>query len=501
MLEFSEFLPDQPDYTNPGANDAKNVLPLTNKSYAPLRALSSNSDALDNRPQGAAAFVNAAGVPFTFAGDLENLFLLSGVTWNEISKVAGDYTTAAEDSIEFVKFGERIISCNGLTDLIQSYVMNSSSDFADLAAAAPKARHMAVIGDFVMVGNTSDAGDGAVPYRVWWCAINDPTSWPTIGSAVAAAVQSDRQDLRSGGWIQGLTGAVGGADGAVWTDHSIYRITYEGSPLVFSFDEIERGRGTPAPKSIVNVGPWAFYLGTDGFYAFDGAVSTPIGNQKVDKFFYADMDSNYLHRIYGVADPINKLLFWAYAGVGNMAGRPNRMIMYNWEIGRWSYAEVDLDFLFNNAAVGLTLEQLDTFGNLDTLPYSLDSRIWIGGNAVLSAFDVDHKLAAFSGETLAATLTTTEFGGMELFQKPNERLYINGMRPYVDGGDVTVSLTYRDSPSGAVSTDGPSAVDTNGMAHFTRSCRYARATVNIAAAGTWSHAQGVDPDADEDGEF
>lgn len=74
MLQFGEFLPDQSDYTNAGATDAKNCIPLTNKSYAPLRDLSAVIDALSNRIQGAASMQESDGTQHTFCGDNQNLF-------------------------------------------------------------------------------------------------------------------------------------------------------------------------------------------------------------------------------------------------------------------------------------------------------------------------------------------------------------------------------------------------------------------------------------------
>lgn len=501
MLEFGAWLPDQAAYTNAGATDARNVLALTNKSYGPLGELSSVSDALPSRPQGAAAFRDSQGDVQTFAGDVSDLYTLVGQTWDEISKSTGAYTTASDDAWKFIQYGERVIGVNGHQDQPQDYVMGTDTVFGDLSAAAPRARHIAVINNFVMMGNTYDSTDGSVGNRVWWSAIDNPTDWPVIGSSDAAVKQSDRQDLPTGGWVQSITGAVGGADGAVFCEKSIYRVTYVGAPLVFEFNEVERDRGTPASNSVVNVGPFAFYLGEDGFYSFNGSQSTPIGNQQVDKHFFADLDQNYFHRIYAAADPINKIVFWSYPGAGNTNGRPNKLIMYNWEVGRWSYGEVENELMFRDLTDGYTLEELDAFGTIDTLPFSLDSRVWTGGSLALSAFDSDNKLSRFSGDALEAIVTTTEFGGMELFQKPNERMYVDGVRPYVDGGTYTVSLTYRDAPNALTTTDGPNAIDANGMAHFTRSCRYARITVTIAAASVWTHALGVDMSVTEDGKF
>ena len=501
MLEFGEWLPDLAAYTNPGANDAKNCLPLTSKSYAPLSSLSTVVDALTNRPQGAAALRESDGTVHTFCGDSDNLFLLSATAFNEISKTTDVYTTATTDHWNFVQYGNRAIAVNGHTDAPQTYLMGTDAAFSDLGGSPPQAKHLAVINNFVMLGNIDDATDGVVPNRVHWCAIDSPTDWPTIGSADAAAKQSDRQDLPTGLSVEAITGAVGGADGAIFLRESIYRVTFVGSPLVFEFQEVERGRGTLTGKSVVNVGAFAAFCAEDGFYIFDGANSTPIGNQKVDKYFFDDIDLNYVDRITAAADPVNKLLFWSYPGANSVDGLANKLIIYNWETARWSYAEVSNYLIFSNLTVGYTLDGLDPFGPLDDLGTSLDDRSWIGGFISLAAFDGSKQLSTFSGTTLAATMTTSEFGGLELFQLANERMYINGARPYVDGGTVTVSLNYRDSPSGTVTTDGPNAVDANGMAHFTRSCRYARLTVDVAAGGSWSHAQGVDLDVDQDGEF
>jgi hypothetical protein len=500
MLEFSEWLPDQAAYTNPGANDAKNCLPLTNKSYGPLKGLSSVVDALSNRIQGAASLQQSDGTQHTFCADDSDIYLLSATAFAEISKSTGAYTTATTDHVDFLQYGNRVISVNGHTDAPQTYLMGTDSAFSDLAGSPPQAKHSAVINNFVMLGNIDDAVDGVVPNRVHWCAIDAPTDWPTIGSADAASKQSDRQDLPNGLSVESITGAIGGVDGAVFMRESIYRISYVGSPLVMSFQEVERGRGTLSGKSVVNVGPFAFYLAEQGFFSFDGTGSTGIGSQKVDKYFFADLDLNFVDRITGVADPVNKIVMWSYPGSGNVDGTPNKVIAFNWETARWAYGEITADLLFSDTTIGYNLDNMDSFGDMDTLTTSLDDRFWVGGFASLSAFDSSHKLSTLSGAALEATMTTTEFGGMELFQLPNERLYVNGVRPYVDGGTYTVSLTYRDSPSGSTSTDGPNAVDSNGMAHFTRSCRYARATVTVAAGGTWAHAQGVDLDASQDGE-
>lgn len=485
MIRFGNLMSDQPDHENPGASVANNVLPLTAQSYGPLAGLAAISDAVTNRVQGAIAAKDNAGNVFTFAADSDDLFRLNGTSWTNVSKSAQAYSVDSERMVQFAVFGNRVVAAMGIADPLQTFVMGTDSAFSDLDAAAPRARHVAVIRDHLMVGNTFDGTDGAQPQRVWFSAIGDPTDWPTIGSADAASKQSDRRDIRYGGAVQRIIGAVGGLDGAIFMETAIYRVIYTGPPGVFRITDVERQRGTPAPYSVVNVGRFAFYLGEDDFYLFDGSGSRPLGAQRIAKSFFAELDQNYFYRVVGAADPINKMVFWIYPGSGNTDGEPNRIAVYNWDIDRWSFGDVTQQYIFEDLTEGYNLDNADSLGNVDNAPHNPDSRAWTAGRLVLSAFDADKKLARYTGSTLEATLETGETGG-------NDFIFVDGVRPYIDGGTVTVTLRHRNSPSGSVTDDGPNAVGSDGMAHFTREARYLRAQCKIAAGGSWGHAQGVD---------
>jgi len=167
--------------------------------------------------------------------------------------------------------------------------------------------------------------------------------------------------------------------------------------------------------------------------------------------------------------------------------------MYNWAVDRWSYAEITAEMIFEDLTVGYTMEGLDAITvSMETLPFSLDSRVWMAGKLALSAFGTDKKLARFTGTSLEATIETAETGGPGLS-------LVNGVRPYVDGGTVTVGLKHRLLPTGTEVLVGPNAIDANGQANFTVNDRYHRSQVVVAAGGTWTHAQGVEYDAAPEG--
>ena len=602
MFTFGPFLPDQADLGNPGSTVATNVLPRTATTYAPFFSQSSVSSALTNRPRGAASFLQTDGTVHTFAADHQDLFKLGTTAFANVSRQSGSYTVATNDHVNFINFGNRVISVNGHTDPPQSFVMGTDSAFSDLLGVQAtctitisnfsnlangdkvtliatdqtshdftagssagsgtfvaetnndttaenlkvqidanakftatrtdavvtvtqvtpgikgqttvtltdagsagfsktnfvtgvsydiKAKAVGVVKDFVWLGNISDS-DGVTPNRVHWSGINDPTSWLTPGSAAAAAVQSDRQDLPTGGEVMAITGAIGGFDGIIFSRHSIFGLSYVGPPVVFTISEIERDRGPMARNSVVGVGPLIFYLGESGFWSFNGRSSTAIGDQKVDKFFLDDLDQNYIDRVYGAADPVSRLVYWAYPGVGNSSGQPNKIIIYNWAIDRWATAEVTQEFMFRNLSVSRTLEDLDDFGNVDNIGVSFDDESWIGGLTSLNSFNSDFELCRFTGSALAAVLETQEIGG-------TDRIYVNAVRPYVDGGTVTVALKHRVAPGDSVTETTANAIDADGQAHFTVSSRYVRAKVVVAAGGNWTHAQGVDAEVSADG--
>jgi len=478
---------------NPGATVAKNVVPKTSTSYGPLGALAPTSVAMTNRPQGAAGLRASDGTVFTFAGDASNLFLFGSddTTFDVVSKSSGAYTTASVDHWRFARFGDRVIAINGHADHPQTWVMGTSTAFADLAGGGPRARQIGVIGDFLFMGDTYDSTDGSVPNRIWWSKINDPTTWPTIGSTAAADAQSDLQDLPLGGQVQAILGAIGGTDGAIISDTAIHRIHYVGPPSVFSIDAVEHARGTIAPQSVVNVGSFAFYLSEDGFYSFNGATSQQIGDDRVDAWFYSELNAGYPEKVYGAADTVNKVVYWGFPSTNSFDGTPDRIIMYNWGVDRWSYAEVDHEMLFRDLSHAYTMEGLDAVAaSMDVLQVSLDSDYFKGGLQSLSAFTTANKLAIFSGDNMEATIETMEVGG------PGMTL-VNGIRPYVDGGTITVGLKTRDTPTVSEVLIGPNAVDFDGMAHFVKTARYHRAQVVIASASSWEHAQGVDYDSQQ----
>ena len=471
MIDFGEFAPDIADLNTSVCRVANNVLPGIN-SYLPLKSLSESSDALINPCQGAIAIKDSADVNYIYAGDNTKLYNITGATVTDYSKV-GDYTDNAE-TWDFAKWGEQVIASKyGDTPQIMTL---GGTVFADLGGTPPQGRTMAVIKGFIVLGNTWDATDGAVTNRVRWSGFEEIDEW-TPGTN-----QADFQNLQGNGGA--VKRVIGGEYGVVFQQNSIWRMSYVGTPFVFQFDEVEPVLGTPAGGSVVQYGTNIYYLSHDGFYVLrNGQSSEPIGVSKVDNYFWNDVDESNLHRIKGTISADYDVIMWSYPSTASN-GEPDKIIIYNYKTGRWSTAETNTQILFGAATSGVTLEDLDAFGTLETIGSSLDSAAWKGGSSRIGAFSTNNKLSFFSGATLSGNLETAEIG-----TETNYSTLVS-VRPVVDGA-ATVTIETRDSLADTPVAGLETSLDSSGKANFRTHARYHRIKINTA--GDFTHAQGVEP--------
>ena len=491
QLPIADYAPDMPPNNSAGVSaNIVNLFPRTKESWGPVGTLSAfGSSALDSQCLGALTAIDTGGNNYLFCGDAGKLYELApgNTAFTNVSKTGG-YSLASAEKWNFTQYGQRVIGA-AFGQNLQSFTLNSSTAFADLAAAAPQARYITTIKDFVMVGNTFDGTNGEQPQRVQWCAIDDPTTWPVAGSTTEAQLLAGSQIIPGDqGWIMGLVGNLGNADGAVFFERAIWRVVYQGSPTVFGFYPAEGVRGTPCPKSIVQLGALAYYVGEDGFYAFDGAQSIPLGVDRVDKTFWANVNTSYLQNVVGAIDPINRLVMWLYPSNSASGGVPDSLIVFNWALNKWGFAQVNADYIFRAITQGYSLDSLDSTGyTLDTLPFSLDSRVWTGGQILMGAFTPQHKLAYFTGSPANATADTVE---LEPFGAQGKRAFISRTRPIVDGGSPTVQIGTRNRLMDAPVFSGASAINQDGECPTRADGRYLRA--RIQTSGSFTHLQGIE---------
>lgn len=504
IIPFGEWLPDLPDTglapqfigtigaTIPagaaGAITVTNVIPDA-QSYRPFPSLTvfGQTGAL-GIPLGGISATDPASNNYNYVGDQSRLWALVQQSWSNVSRlVGGAYTVTSPDNWEFVNWGNTVIGVNGFTDAPQTISLGNAN-FAALTQDVPvKARHVATMRDFVVMGNVSDSATQV--YRVRWCAINDPTTW-----SPSAATMADFQDLPSeGGPVQKV---VGGEYGVIFQQRSIWRMQFVGSPLVFQFDRIHNAIGAYAPQATIRYQNLVFFLSQEGFYAFDGTNLNPIGRGKIDKFFFADLSPTYVANTVAVTDQINKLVMWSYASGSSIGGNPDKLIVYSWAFQKWALVTgLNIQFFLNTISTGYTLDGLDAVStNLDTgIPYSLDSPQWTGGQIIASAFNSTGQLSKFNGSAMAVTLDSGEF---ELFR--DNRAMITSIRPQVLGAnaslsEISVTVLNRNNLTESASVGYVATIpNASGFINVRASARYFRLRLQTTAGFAFTHIMGCE---------
>jgi hypothetical protein len=464
-IAFTEWTPDLAGVAQNLAV-AKNVVP-TALGYNPFPTAVDYSAAAseDLNNVFAGKFSSTTTV---FAGGATKLFKFDGadLSMDNVSKT-GNYSSVVKWN--FTQFGNTIIAANNVNKL-QGYTLGSSTTFDDLSADAPVAEYVTVVRDFVVAASL-DGGSNA--NKVQWSNINDETNWTT-----GAASQSDYQIISDGGNIHGMTG---GEVGLIFLDRAIVRMSYIGSPLFFQFDTISRGVGCVEGNTVVQYGSMTYFLGADGFYSCDGTTVTAIGTQKVDSWFYANANPSKLNLMSSTIDPFRKIVVWKF--IDNFA--QNTLLIYNWQVQKWSYCTTDVDVVASSASAGMTLEGLDLYGNMDTLTTSLDDALWSGGK-FLFAGARDNKIVTFTGANSTAQIETGDIGS-------EATSVVTLARPVVDNGSGSVAIASRMLLSEVAQLGSYIPASNENRVALRSSGKYHRLSL-IPTGDRWSNAIGIDID-------
>ncbi len=488
--------PDAPDLQPTGPitalSVARNVTPREDGSYGPWGAQEVLGNALQAIVKGSISLTDSSAVSWTFAGDgsrgnLGDLYESNDYQFTKVSKGGTSYVVNDDEYWGFTEFDTLVIATT-VTAPLQAKTKGVAGNFADLITGTnkPQARHIATIGNFVVLGNTFDSTDGAKLNRVWWSGFRDPTTFDP-----STSTQSDFEDLPEGGRVQAL---VGGQEyGTIMQSNMIRRMTYRGDAAIWDFDPVDRTRGTPIPRSVAARGRLLAYIAEEGFMLFDGLTSTEIGDGKVDRSFWNEFDTNDRNSVSAAIDPVQKLILWAYPANGGTNRLPNKLVIYNYGKGsnRWSTIDIECDMVTTGFLLGLNVDSPDPrLSNIDTSVWanrSMDSIIFKGGFTTLASYDLEHRFSTFDGPALAMRMESKD---LSLFT--GQSGMINKARPLVEGL-VRSFIGTRNVQGGEITYLPSKEKGKNGLCHFAdqkTTARYHRYCLEADAGAEWDKASG-----------
>ncbi len=400
-IPFPEWLPDQEDKDNPGLIDVTNCLPVS-KGYGECLVLEEEGATTLASPITSAFHFQYGGlVEYIIAGTEDGVFYdFADGTVNLSNDVAAPTSTVKRS---FAQYNDKLIIAGGAATQICT-VDAIEVGAASAISGAPTGQTTFRIGKFIFLGNISVV-DGT--YAVQWCAIDDPTDWPTPLTSDARNKQSGREYLDPN-----YGDVIGGSDGEffgyIFQERAITKVTYIGGDVVFQFETISREIGAISEDAITELGGAHYFASDKGFFSLAGGQLSRIGFGKVDNYF--DGDRNKTDRLLledqfsyasAASDPRNGLVYFAYADADTNTSLTN-LLVYNTITRRWAPVEQTCECLFQ------------------------------GPDGVLAASS--GRIAKFTGSPKIAIITTQE-GEVSGYG----RTLLSGIVPDIPGGDYVVA--------------------------------------------------------------
>ena len=428
---------------------------------------------------------------FVFSGfvteyEAKKDFNSNAISSNAITISSHGYLTG--DTVVYDKNGNTALT--NLVDKATYYVVKIDANSIKLATTNLNAVTTVVIVLTATAGSETHKLEKSIIYnqRVKWSALNDSSDWVVSGDT-----QSGYQDIvGSHGSVMAIVG--GESYAVIFMERAIYRMDYVGTPLIFQFSKVADNIGAFIPKSVVSFGSDIFFLAQDGFYKLSGGDTlAPIGNGKVDDYFFNDLSSD-LDGVSSAIDPNNSVAVWSYRGSGADGTNDinNKLLIYNYSVDKWATGSgLSIQFISSGSQEAFdTLEKLDVLGDLDALPKTLDSYYYSSGVYGLAGFNSEKKFGKFLGGSLPATIDTTEFQGAK-----NSRSAITNVRPIVDAktsSSVTVTVTpiTRNTQIESIAVGSPVSIQSNGDCPMRSSSRYHR--LRVKTTGNFLTMSGVD---------
>jgi len=477
FIPWGTFEPDRAQLNNGLLIALQNGAP-SGDHYRPMKELVNYSvGATDGEFLGGISVRLTNGTVKTYVGDPAKLYeLATDLTFTDRSKAGSPaYTMANPERWWGIKFGTQAIMGGGSVT-IQEIDIDSGTVFADLGGSPPTANYAGVIGPHIILGATSDG-----PGHIRACKAATSDDWTTGGGANGIL-----QEFKNYGWVRGISS--GRLNGYIYQDEAVQRAGLTQDNAIFDFELLTEGNGLAAPWSLCRANASDYYLSQDGFIQFNGQEFRRIGHDRVDRTFYTNMDQSDVLNVTGVVDPEDPMVWWFYRS--SSTTDHDSVIVYDYLNDRWGAGKYDAGNPLPASTLAMSLEDIDTNYpeyDLDTLPWSLDDRVFEGGLPALAAFTPDKKLGFFNGANKEAIFT---MGEIQL--RPGRRAIVKVVSPIDDADGGSVSIGTREKAAGSFIFGSEKSIEVTGMTHHKANARYHQFRRTIAAGLTWEKAHGID---------
>ena len=180
------------------------------------------------------------------------------------------------------------------------------------------------------LNDSGTARTGAIdPMFIAWSDQENVEQWEPLATNTAGSFR-----LSAGSAIVGAIRAR--QETLIWTDTSLYSMTFVGQPFTFAINLVNEGVGLVGPNAMVNTPKGVFWMDKKGFYSYSGQVQElPC---TVDDYVFSDLNQIQSYQIFGFVNKAFNEVGWFYCSGTNTV--LDKYVTYNYEENVWMIGEL-----------------------------------------------------------------------------------------------------------------------------------------------------------------
>ena len=361
-----------------------------------------------------------------------------GRGWNQPTSTGASDFTSQITQWSLDNFGEDVVanrrgssiylydtdaSATPLRATLVSGATNSTPTTVNSIIVSPNDRHLVCLGSNAF--NTTASPTGTFdPMTVRWSNQEDITNWvPSLSSTAGETVLTDGTEIVGGVRSRNAIN--------IWTDNSLWTMTFVGPPFTFQFQQLGSNCGLIAPHAAVDYDGISVWMGYDNFYVFDGQVKNL--DCTVRRFIFDRLNRDQKDKIFAGINSEFKEVIWLYPSTDSE--ECDSYVIWSPSENYWTYG----------SSIFTTFADKTVFGN------TITTGVTAGGNNLYN----NEPAGVFTenGQPQSSFIESADFDMAD----GNEIMFLSRVIPdfTLNDGALTFSIKTKDFPESPTEREKP----------------------------------------------
>ena len=361
-----------------------------------------------------------------------------GRGWNQPTSTGASDFTSQITQWSLDNFGEDVVanrrgssiylydtdaSATPLRATLVSGATNSTPTTVNSIIVSPNDRHLICLGGNAF--NTTASPTGTFdPMTVRWSNQEDITNWvPSLSSTAGETVLTDGTEIVGGVRSRNAIN--------IWTDNSLWTMTFVGPPFTFQFQQLGSNCGLIAPHAAVDYDGISVWMGYDNFYVFDGQVKNL--DCTVRRFIFDRLNRDQKDKIFCGINSEFKEVIWLYPSTDSE--ECDSYVIWSPSENYWTYG----------SSIFTTFADKTVFGN------TITTGVTAGGNNLYN----NEPAGVFTenGQPQSSFIESADFDMAD----GNEIMFLSRVIPdfTLNDGALTFSIKTKDFPESPTEREKP----------------------------------------------